>query len=229
MKMWTGAEDTIEIEDKYQSAQPYLPTANFIGATNSDAAIAGMDSDDRRFCFYASDAPKMTAADADRIVGELKTQAELERVHNYLATLDLSGFEPRAEFPDPNNSRALALVASLTDAARWVHDQCQPGGVFAQRRFVTVQDVKEAAAASRTAPSYLYDQAVTDGLNAAGCKRLERQVRRGDGTRVRLWFGPGADDEYRAAAAQLPPADVAAAAEQDLEDDRQRMAAALGV
>ena len=192
IKDWTGAgASRLTINPKYQRPFSVRPAMNFVAMSNHLDALSGLEFDDRRWAVYLSEAKRMPQDWYRRIAGELNGVEEIERLHEYLWNVDLSEFDPYAPAPDPNGFKVQMLAENLNSPATWVLEACSDGGRFAEREYLTVGEVLEAALGAR-APAVskaVTQRSVRDGLVAAGCE-CWGQARGGKGSK-RVWLGPG--------------------------------------
>lgn len=217
LKDWTGNSNGWQnINEKFKQPYSIRPVANFIGFTNHSDAMQGLEHDDRRIAGYISPAEKKTADWYSRKAVALSDRDEVERVHEFLATRDISGFSPFAQAPDPSKAKRHMLSENLSRSAHWAFEQCTDAkGLFADRKVLTIKEIQDAmsAHADRSVVAGSGPAAVRKGLQAAGCDAVGR-ARAGQEARS-LWFGPGADDKYKADFLALKDADRIA--EYDLE------------
>lgn len=107
----------------------------------------------------------------------------------------------------------MMLVENLPDGAAWVFDQCGEASAFAERKYLTIAEVADAAQMS--GQGRLSANVVREGLKAAGCHN-HAQVRAGRG-RMSVWFGPGMDQAERDVAKGLKPAEIGRQAQKERE------------
>lgn len=235
LKDWTGNTNGWQtINEKFVKPYQIKPVANFIGFTNHSDAIAGLEHDDRRIAGYISPAEKKAASWYQAKAIALSDPEEIERVHEFLATRDLTGFNPYAQAPDPSGAKKHMLSENLSRSAGWVFEACQPGGILADRKILTMGEIQEAmnTHADRTIVNGSGPNAIRKGLQAAGCEAVGR-ARAGRDQRS-LWFGPaasGGSDErvrFRRAFLGLSAIDQIAAHDQEMaEVEKARQAALL--
>jgi len=192
VKDWTGqGAARLQINPKYARTFSVRPVMNFIALSNHLDAVGGLETDDRRWAVYVTDAARRDQDWYTRIAGELSGAAELERLHEFLWNVDLTSFDPFASAPDVGGFKGQMLSESLGEAATWVLEACSDGGVFADREYLTIKEVQKAAQGARSVAVSrgITQSAVRDGMVAAGCE-CWGQARAGKSSR-RLWFGNG--------------------------------------
>jgi hypothetical protein len=228
LKTWTGqSAGRVTVNPKYGRQYSFEPTASFIATANGLDALRGLEHDDRRCAVYVTPAVKNAEAWYVRIGAALETRGELERVHEFLATRDISKFNEWAPAPEFDGGRTSMLVENLSSAALWTYEQCQPGGLFEHRQLITIKELEAACAASatRTISNQMSAVAGRQGLLAAGCKMGGRG--RAGKSRVSFWFGPGASEADRVRLAGLGSGALAAAATAEREAENAAVLASV--
>jgi len=131
------------------------------------------------------------------IAAALASGPEVGRVYRMLLDRDVAHFHPFKAAPDPNGSKQAMLADTLTGTSQWVYQQCQPGGGFAGRSYLTIAEVEATcgALARNLPPGTVNSRTVRDGLRAVGCKALGQIQAAQD--RLRLWSGPAMDPAFR--------------------------------
>lgn len=211
LKALTGVNTGfVSVNPKYQRPYPLKPVANFVATANTLDALQGLEHDDRRFGIYISPADAQAPDFYSRIASVLATQAEQERLHDYLATRNLSAFNPSAPPPAfAGNGRQIMLVENLSPAGQWVYEQCRPGKLLAGRKYLTISQVEQliAAHADRNTQNRSSTRAIRDGLQAAECE-YAGQGRAGK-DRLNVWLGPGLSEDERVEARQQSKGELA--------------------
>lgn len=220
LKGWTGVNTGfIRVNPKYGREFSIEPCCNFVATSNNLDALKGLEADDRRFTVYVSPAEAKDAAFYSRIGAVLRTVAEQERLHEFLVTRDLTGFNPMAAAPSfAKGSREAMLAEGLSEAGTWVYEQLCEGGPFADRKYLTIGEVESAVRthapreiAQRVTTGQVRDAVQTAGCEAAGQGRASRG-------RIRVWFGPGLNEAGRQAARSMGSGGIARAAEAEARD-----------
>ncbi len=188
---------TATINPKYGKQYQIDVSPKFIGTTNNDNALGSVDDDDRRFFIARSNAEAKKGAGHGTGVGTdlyfngldawLKTPGSLEAIHHYLLNRQITVFNPNAA-PPRTAARHEVLVASMSAVAQFVYELVTEGD-FAGRKVLTFKEIEERAFTSNNpnVRSRVSHKAITDGLLAAGCRKIDR-VSVG-GKRLQLWTG----------------------------------------
>jgi hypothetical protein len=208
IKDWTGATaGRVRLNEKFMKPYSFEPTANFVASTNNWDALAGMEPDDRRFVPYISPAVPAPPAFYQRIGAALKDLPELERIHEFLASRDITHFNPFAPAPNFGDSKRQMLRENMSEVAGWVADQFEAGGLMANRLYFTLTEVE--ALVQNRAPKNVAVRSSTrscrSGIDYAGCKPGKRG--RAGKERHMVWFGPAMGDKERLAAEALGSGD----------------------
>lgn len=206
----------VSINEKFTPPYSIVPRAVYAATTNHMDAIRGMESDDRRWSMYES--PAVASGDPalgagvvgsmewfKELAAQITSPDELERVHEFLMTRDVSGFNALGRAPDFGGTKQAMIEESLTDAARWVVDELTaPGGRFTGRTLLTIGEIVEVGlvCGNPIVTRSMTSTAVRDALKALGCANLgSRRYGSSSKDRVRLWSGAGLSravlDQYK--------------------------------
>lgn len=222
LKDWTGNPSRLTINAKFLREFTVPPTCSFIGSCNDLGDLHGMEHDDRRIAPYNCPADPLDEQWYFDNADAMHSPDDVAALHDYLLSVDLTGFSDHARAPRVCGSRQFALSEQLPNAARWVYDLLT-SGEFTNRRFFTIKEIEDHARglSDRELTRHLSARMVRDGATVAGC-RAAGQVRAGR-DRLRIWFGPAATDEDR----KLSGKKLADALDEDRKTFIERAQAAL--
>jgi hypothetical protein len=204
IKEWTGMGNArLTINAKFQRPYNIESRLVFFAFSNHVDSLKGLEPDDRRWVIYISLAEKNTAAYYAAMGRDLGSVSEIGRVAHFLATRDISAFDPFTPPDVAGMHRQAALVANLAAPAEWVHEAVTTGR-FAARKWLSIGEVLRAAQTTRDplVSRAISAKAVSDGMAAAGCETF-RRVRIGSNDRASLWFGVDMPEAERRIAARL--------------------------
>lgn len=234
----TGGESRVTINEKNRPQYRIEFAGVFIAMANEVDALRGIEHDDRRFAPYLSPAGRINDVWAAGDFAELQSLAEIERVHEFLMSRDVSQFDAHVPPADTTGSRAEVIAAALPEGARAACAVVTSGGLK-HRRLFTVDEVVEAL---QTHPNpnvrnHTTANVAVRGIRGAGCVQASNgQSVRIDGAIKRLWVGANVDLKERErlsgknpAVGALNGASLRAILEEDVKADLARAAETLGV
>lgn len=143
LKALTGTARAVKITINEKFVKPYDVefVGFFVATTNDETALGGLDHDDRRFAVYCSPAQRHPTDGWYRdMFRSLGTADELARIHGFLLSRDLTGFDPHAEAPDVNGSKATMTGLGQNAVVQQVIED-MTNGKFAGRRVVSFGEV----------------------------------------------------------------------------------------
>jgi hypothetical protein len=204
--MSSAAAPWVTINEKFQKPYKMKSRVMLFGLTNSPDALEGYELNDRRFMIYYS--PAEIPADhatlgADvpgseawfqSVMGVLGTREEIERVHEFLMTLDISRWNPHARAPNLDDGQNTMAAMTATESENWVRNQLGAGGLFADRAFLNVNEVRDAAVATGDRLlALLTTRTIGKEFTLAGLKPVG-PAETPDGKQPRVWQGPAFKD-----------------------------------
>ncbi|GKT32079.1 hypothetical protein ADUPG1_006329, partial [Aduncisulcus paluster] len=125
---------------------------------------------------------------------------EVERIHDFLMSRDLTGFNAHTPPEDTTGSKADVIAAALPEGARAAF-ALVASGAMKDRVLFTTQEVVEALQGhpNPNVRNHLTANIVARGIQVAGCIQASNGLQvRIDGQRQRLWVGVNVDMKERA-------------------------------
>jgi hypothetical protein len=186
MKPWLAAPPkTITVNMKY--AQPFdIPNVvNFIIHSNYADAIR-MDDTDRRFWVHECLLTEPKPAAYYEALYAFYDQGGAEKVIGWLQQRDITNFKPHAPPPMTDAKREMINV-TMPKPVRWLRDLFVDGGIFADRRVITIGEMMRAADQDFTTPPSVNPKHAATALRAEGFEKLDHHRVRIDGDVRQLW------------------------------------------